>query len=181
MLGAAVVTVPTLARAIPVLREVLCDDKGYTTDELIEMVCDRFESTEEEKKQMSECEKFDTPIAVWVATATLHRKCGDDGPFTTRQIKEMVIRQGLFKVEIATVIDNIRAHCVAGSPASSPRPSRQCKLHRVDEDQYRLWRKGDYVHLHRQGGPSVQDLANLPTEYKHLLEWYSNIYCKGQY
>lgn len=170
-------TTPTLAQAIPVLREVLCDDKGYTTEKLIEIICDRFESTEVEKEQMSESKKYNTPIAVWVATATLHRKHGNDGPFETRQIKDMVVQQGIFDATIDTVISNICTHCVAGSPASSPSSSIQCKLHRVGRGLYRLWRKGDYVHPHRERGLNVPNLHELPPEYRQLLEWYDNIYC----
>lgn len=40
-------TVQMLARAIPPLREVMCDSKGHAAEELIVIVCGRFESTEE--------------------------------------------------------------------------------------------------------------------------------------
>ena len=180
------VTAPTLAQVIPVLREVLCDDKKYSTKELIDMVCDRFEVGEDDRDQMSEGATCDAAIAVWVATATLHRKHGSDGPFTIKQITEMVERQGMWKKEICTIKSNISTHCVANSKRKSPKSSRQCKLTRVDAGVYRLFREGDEIHPDRRGNeihPDRRDSKKapgrdkLPVGYKGLRKWYDDVYC----
>lgn len=173
-------TIPTLAQAIPILREVLCDDKGHTTEELVGIVCKRFETTEEEKLQMSEGRKCSAPIAVWVATATLHRRRGNDGQFAGKEILKMVMQQRICDVEIGTVLDNIRTHCVANSPAGSPSSSKQCKLFRVDKDKYRLCRRDDVPCPDRRGGQKAPNSKELPPEYKDLLAWYNDVYNKKQ-
>ena len=170
-------TVPTLAQVIPVLREALCDDKGYSTKDLIGMVCDRFEVGGDGKDQMSEVETCDPATAVWVATATLHRKHGSDGPFTVRQITETVKRQGMCKKEIDTIKSNISTHCVANGERNSPKSSRQCKLTRVDMGRYRLFREGDEVNENRTGGKKAPRRDELPVGYRGLREWYDDVYC----
>ena len=171
------VTVPTLAQVIPVLREALCGDKKYSTKELIDMVCDHFEVGEDGRGQMSEGTTCDAATAVWVATATLHRKHGSDGPFTTDQITEMVKRQGMWKKEIGTIIANICTHCVANSKRKSSKSSRQCKLTRVDTGVYRLFREGDKIKEGRKGGKGTPDRDELPIGYKGLRKWYDDVYC----
>ena len=184
--GRPLMTVPTLAQVIPVLREALCDDKKYSTKELIDMVCDRFEVGDDGRGQMSEGTTCDAATAVWVATATLHCKHGSDGPFTTDQITEMVKRQGMWKKEIGTIIANICTHCVANSKRKSSKSSRQCKLTRVDTDMYRLFREGDDIHpdrrgdeIHpdRRGNKKAPGRDELPVGYRGLRKWYDDVYC----
>lgn len=174
-------TVPTLARIIPILREALCDDKGCDTEALIGMVCERFKLTEEVKNQMmSGGTKRPAPVAIWVATATLHRKRGSDGPFAGGDILDMVRRQGICGAELSSVRDVMFTPCVANSKAETAKWAKKRFLFRVESGLFRLYREGDELVSCRKGVLTAPKPRDLPVEYVGLLDWYADSYCNGK-
>ena len=174
------VTVPTLARIIPILREALCDDKGYDTEALIEMVCERFGLGDGAKKQMMSREiTYPAPVAIWVATATLHRKRKSDGPFAGRDILKMVRRQGICSAGIYSVQDVMSTPCVANSKAETAKWAKHRFLFRVKTGWFRLYREGDELVSCRKDALTAPNRQDLPVEYAGLLDWYADSYCNG--
>lgn len=175
------VTVPTLARIIPVLREVLCDDKEYDTKRLIEIVCDRFRLTDGVKvRMMSMGPTRSAPVAIWVATATLHRKRVNDKQFTGKEILKMVEQQGICNAEIESVQDVMSTPCVANSQAETAKWAKHRFLFRVKRGSFRLYRKGDELTSRRKNAQTAPSRRDLPVEYIDLLDWYSDCYCNGK-
>ena len=113
------------------------------------------------------------PVAVWVATATLHFDEGIDKEFPVQKIHDKVVEQGIYgKKSKKTIDSNITLYCVANTePWSQHR-----KLYRARPATYRLYRPGDDAHGARRG-PIAPDPDELPDAYKHLLAWYADEYC----
>ena len=113
------------------------------------------------------------PVAVWVATATLHFDEGIDEVFSVRKIRDRVVEQGIYgKKSKKTIDSNITLYCVANAEPYS----RHRKLYRVKPATYRLYRTGDDAHRGRYG-PIAPDPGELPDAYKHLPAWYADEYC----
>lgn len=174
-------TGPTLARIIPILREVLCDDKGYDTKRLIEIVCGRFRLTDEVKvRMMSMGSTRSAPVAIWVATATLHRKRTNAKQFTGAEILKMVRQQGICNAEIDSVQDVMSTPCVANSKAETAKWAKRRFLFRVERGSFRLYRKGDEITSRRKNVQTAPSRRDLPVEYWELLDWYNDCYCNGK-
>ena len=113
------------------------------------------------------------PVAVWVATATLHFDEGIDKEFSVQKIRDKVVEQGICGEKSKKTIDsNITLYCVANAEPWS----KHRKLYRVRPATYRLYRPGDDAHRGRYG-PSAPDPDELPDAYKHLPAWYADEYC----
>lgn len=116
-------------------------------------------------------------VAVWVATATLHQKHGIDEAFEAKQIRDMVIEQGACSAKTRTIESSIARCCAASDPAGE---GSDRKLHRVRRGVYRLCRPGDPRPRGKKGGPAAPRPGDLPSKYRHLLEWYAGEYCKAR-
>ena len=116
------------------------------------------------------------PVAVWVATATLHIEEGIDEEFPVRKIHDKVVEQGICGEKSKKSIDaNITIGCVANAdPYTQHR-----KLYRAGPARYRLYRPGDDAHGGRYG-PSAPDPDELPEAYRHLPAWYADEYCAAR-
>ena len=115
--------------------------------------------------------------AVWVATATLHRKHGIDEAFEARRILDAVVELCACSAKTHTIESNIARYCVASGPAGE---GNHRKLHRVRRGVYRLYRPGDPYTPGKGGGPAAPGRADLPAKYGHLLKWYAEVYCKAR-
>ena len=121
---------------------------------------------------------YSLPVAVWVATATLHLNRGVDETFSTRDIREMIKEQKIGSINDGSIDNNITTYCVANHPASAGYKHR--KLYKIEETRrYRLYRDGDDYNDAREGGQAEPDDDELPSNYQHLGKWYRDEYCRS--
>lgn len=114
-------------------------------------------------------------IAVWIATATLHKQHPSNGVFSKKEIFLRVQEQNLFHKYDSTIKTHISSHCVANNKAQ---PDDHRKIYRVSRGKYRLYRSGDDYDDTRKDGKAEPSVYELPDKYKKLLDWYRNEYCK---
>lgn len=112
-----------------------------------------------------------TAVAVWIATATLHKKYGSRSVFSPAEIAKMVIDQGLCPgSKDVTINTHISSHCVANS---NPSGGNHRILYRTGEKppfKYRLYKKGDKYNKSRERSEEVP--KSLPKKHTALLTWY---------
>lgn len=115
--------------------------------------------------------------AVWVATATLHRKYGIHQTFSTAEILEEVVEQKIRSSKNPDTIQcYINADCVANHPYMQCN-SNHSKLYKY-KGKYRLYRQGsDTCHESKMHCRVEPDKHNLPQKYQIYIEWYRNEYC----
>lgn len=121
------------------------------------------------------------PVAVWVATATLHRDGGVGGidrDFEAREILAKVLEQGIYdkKAQKKAIESNITQYCVSNA---RPGQGNHRKLYRVRRGVYRLYRPGDDCFRGRENGPVAPGSNDLPGRYRDLLKWYNDEYCRA--
>lgn len=114
-------------------------------------------------------------IAVWIATATLHKERGMDADFAARDIVARTIRQNLCCVSHGTILSHVSIHCVANSPYSH---GMHRMLYRVGHGRYRLYRRGEPFHPTREGRTIAPSKFQLPEGYEDLRRWYDEVYCR---
>jgi len=114
-------------------------------------------------------------IAVWIATATLHKECGMGADFAARDIVAKTIRQNLCCVSRETILTHVSIHCVANSPYSN---GMHRMLYRVRRGRYRLYRRGEPFHPAREGRTIAPSRFQLPEGYEDLRRWYDEVYCR---
>jgi len=124
---------------------------------------------------MTEYPKPTTANAVWIATALLHNENKDSDAFKANEIFQKVKDLELLGAADETLKIHISSHCVASGKAS---PDTHRKLVRVRTGWYRLFRIGDSYHPTRENGRVTPLAEEIPTEYRRLLDWYNNEYCK---
>jgi hypothetical protein len=108
--------------------------------------------------------------AVWVATATLHRKRpSQQAPFTVDEIVSQVIAMRLTSGTEKSIRQHVLQHCEA---LSKPQPNRSRMLYATRPTHRRLFCEGDRYHPGREGAPTHPDWASLPMEYLDLKRWY---------
>ena len=116
-----------------------------------------------------------TATAVWIATAELHMQYGVDKYFSNKQIVDKTRDLGLLDISYATIAAHVTDHCVANIPATL---GNHRKLYRISYGKYRLYRNGDYHNPERRHAEVEPRVANMPNEYRHVLDWYHKTYCK---
>lgn len=111
-----------------------------------------------------------------MAVATLHKERGVAESFSTQDILETILRQGIVNAAKHSVYAYVCNICVANVPGK-----KGChrKTYRVGRGKYRLYRKGDDYHITRQDMRMAPLLMEIPEKYKHLRSWYDLEYCKG--
>ncbi len=117
------------------------------------------------------------PIAVWIATATLHIEDGNGAVFTKDDIVDKVIEQNLCNAFYRTIQNIVSSYCAANTPATGAMTHR--KTYRVDHGMYRLYRRGDPHHPSRKNGRIAPLRFELPGPYRDLRRWYDEEYCAG--
>lgn len=126
---------------------------------------------------MKQITKLTTANGVWIATALLHKENPDRQSFQTREIIQKVKDLNIQNASDATLSVHVSHHCVASGKAS---PDTHRKLTRVQNGWYVLFQLGDPFHPSRNRG-RIEPLSEMvPTEYRHLLDWYKNEYCENE-
>ncbi len=118
-----------------------------------------------------------TAVAVWIATAMLHKEHGIHETFSNQTIIGKVRQQKLCGVSHKTISDHVAGHCVANAPTTTPSTHR--KLYRVAPGMYRLYRRGEPFHRTREYCKDAPAVHLLPEEYKNLRGWYDDEYCNA--
>jgi len=117
-----------------------------------------------------------TAIAVWVATALLHRENKEKEDFQIKDIFQKVKDEKLISTADSTIMSHITVHCVANT---KPWPNKHRKLYRTLPGWYRLYKDGDDYHTSREGGWTIPSSSEVPAKYRHLIEWYNTEYNAG--
>ena len=110
---------------------------------------------------------------VWVATALLLRENPGRGEFTVAQIVERARQEAITGELRPGVYVHALQHCVANLP---PAPGRYRALFATGKRRRRLFRQGDPYHPKREGAKIVPEREELPSAYRHLLDWYFTEY-----
>lgn len=108
---------------------------------------------------------------VWIALALLLKEKPEAEGFSVSQIKDRVRQE--FGVVAPGIEPHIRQHCLA---EKEPKPGRYRMLVKAAKDKYRLFREGDSYHPDREGTKTRPSLADIPAQYRHLLDWYEEEY-----
>jgi hypothetical protein len=107
--------------------------------------------------------------AVWVGTALLHEKTGQNEGFSTEKIVESVQEHHLTKGSYKSIWQHVNQHCIANRP---PQPNRICMLTEERKGYRRLFRPGDKTNEERKGAPTHPEWNALPKQYQYLQNWY---------
>ena len=112
---------------------------------------------------------------VWIAIALLHKQNKHVIAFSNKEINEKInsLKFGSFNYD--SVNSHISAHCVANMKKKG---GIHRKLYKVERNRYRLYRLDDDCHPTRKDGPIEPPLLEIPKEFKDLIDWYRNEYCK---
>lgn len=129
------------------------------------------------KKKKTPSSRTTIAVAVWIATAALHRKRREDRAFAAREIADTVMQQGLCGSNIDSIRTNISKHCVANRKTSTSSDHR--KIFLVSEGRYRLYKPGDEFHPNRARCREAPTEDELPEEHKGLRRWYDEEYVTG--
>jgi len=116
---------------------------------------------------------------VWIATAMLHKENKHVIAFSPKEIRAKITEQKLCtsQTKTETISNYITHNCVANSRGYGSVQHR--KLYRVQTNRLRLYRKGhDDYHSGRENGKEEPQVWELPDQYKDLLSWYYQEYCK---
>ncbi|MDE1765246.1 MAG: hypothetical protein KGI27_03110 [Thaumarchaeota archaeon] len=118
-----------------------------------------------------------TATLVWLATALLHKERKEAEAFESSEIFEKVKSLDLSSVSDSTIKMHISLHCVSNAQSQ---PDTHKKLFRIARGWYRLYREGDLFHPSRAQGRVLPIAEELPSKYRHLIEWYNDDYSKKQ-
>jgi len=113
---------------------------------------------------------------VWVATALLHREHPERADFTLAQIVGRAREERMASELRPGVYLHALQHCVANR---APNPGRYRMLYATGKRTRRLFREGDSYHPGREGSKVVPEREELPSGYRHLLDWYYSEYAKA--
>lgn len=111
----------------------------------------------------------------WIITALLHREFPERQDFTISEIVERAQRERISGPVRAGFRPHATLHCVANLP---PNPGKQRMLYATGKHTRRLYCPGDDFHPLREGADEHPSRHDLPEEYRDLLDWYANEYCK---
>ena len=113
--------------------------------------------------------------AVWIATASLHRRHPERADFTIDEIMKQAETASVtggapLRPEVKV---HAYLHCVANKP---PNPGRYRMLLETPGGHRRLYRPGDPCHPRRMAGKHVPRRDDIPLCYRELLDWYVSEY-----
>jgi len=115
--------------------------------------------------------------AVWIATAFLHSsRPAQQAAFTIDEIVRKVMSLNLTEGSEKSIRQHVLQHCEA---LSRPQPNRSRMLYATRPTHRRLFRSGDRYHPGREGSPTHPDWNQLPSEYRHLRQWYETVWNKA--
>lgn len=124
---------------------------------------------------MKTVERIRVADEAWIALALLHREHPDRESFTAKEIMDR-IRSARLSSELRSGLQvHIYLHNVANLP---PNSAQYRMFYRLENRTYRLFRPGDDWHPARSG-KIRPDPAELPAEYRHLIDWYEKEYSRG--
>ncbi len=106
---------------------------------------------------------------VWLATALLHRELPEQLDFAVEEIVQRASEESGKEPLRPGVYVHIVQHCVANRP---PSPGRYRMLVETAPGRRRLFRPGDTYHPAREGSKTAPATADIPSEYRSLLDWY---------
>jgi AbrB family looped-hinge helix DNA binding protein len=108
---------------------------------------------------------------VWLAVALLQRENPGRADFAVQEIKARA-KQETWETRPG-FSQHVSYHCVASKPAN---PTDHRMLHEDSRGRRRLYRRGDPCHPERENGKIRPDQADLPSQYKPLVDWYEDVY-----
>jgi len=114
----------------------------------------------------------------WIAAALLHRENPGRHEFTVSEIVARAEKEGIFGSLRPGVRVHALLHCVANLP---PNPGRYRMLFATGRSMRRLFRPGDPYDRAREGGKTVPERSEIPSEYQDLLDWYAAEYAGGSW
>lgn len=117
--------------------------------------------------------KPSTSIAVWIATALLHKENPTREGFQGKEIFKKVKELNILRTLDSTLRTHITHHCVANA---NPYPNKDRKLFRLGNGFYRLYKEGDMVHPGRENGESFPDISKIAPQFQNLIHWYLGEY-----
>jgi hypothetical protein len=112
---------------------------------------------------------------VWIITALLHYENPDREDFSVEEIRRRAHDEHLTESLRPGFNVHVIEHCVANR---APNSGRYRMLIETAKGRRRLFRKGDSYHPAREGSKIVPETEELSTQYRYLLDWYRDEYCK---
>jgi hypothetical protein len=115
--------------------------------------------------------KIDVKVAdeVWIATALLQKEQPRQQDFSIEEIVYRAKREKLSLPFRKGVYVHAIQHCVANR---TPNSGRYRMLFETEPSRRRLFRTGDSYDPAREGSKTLPDVAEIPPNYAHLLDWY---------
>jgi hypothetical protein len=113
---------------------------------------------------------------VWIATALLHRESPTRPDFTVEEIVERARKEKLSEALRPGVYIHAQMHCVANRP---PNPGRYRMLFETRPGHRRLYCASDPFDPKRDGSKIIPAAADIPEQYRLLLQWHRE-WCRGQ-
>ena len=110
---------------------------------------------------------------VWIITALLHRENPGREDFSVEEIRERAHAEHATESLRPGFNVHVIEHCVANR---APNSGRYRMLIETAKGRRRLFRKGDPYHPAREGSKIVPEPEELPTQYRYLLDWYTDEY-----
>jgi hypothetical protein len=112
----------------------------------------------------------------WVAVALLTREHPEKTSFSSGEILKRIAQEHIHATGRPGLQAHIHQHIVANRPPST---ARYRMTYRLDDGTFRLYRPGDDCHPDRSGKTHPLR-SELPPGYHALLDWYEDIYCRGE-
>lgn len=112
----------------------------------------------------------------WVALALLTREHSERSSFSSGEILARIRQEHIHPAWRPGIQAHIHQHNVANRPPST---ALYRMMYRLDDGTYRLYRPGDDYHTDRSG-KTHPVRSELPAAYHALLDWYEDVYCRGQ-
>jgi hypothetical protein len=113
---------------------------------------------------------------VWIATALLHRECPTRTDFAVEEIVERARKEKLSEALRPGVYIHAQMHCVANRP---PNPVRYRMLFETRPGHRRLYCASDPFDPKRDGSKMIPVAADIPEQYRPLLQWHRE-WCRFQ-
>jgi hypothetical protein len=110
----------------------------------------------------------------WISLATLHQAHPERESFAAKEI----LKQAVTLNVTGDLRPGVQVHiCLHNVANVEPNPARHRMFYRLPDRTYRLFRPGDRAHPARRG-KTAPDRQELPPEFRPLIDWYENEYCR---